>query len=57
MKEKKPWVKPQLIILGRGTPEENVLAACKGAPSEHLPGMGTGHCEPGGVPCILVAST
>lgn len=23
------WTKPQLIVLGRGTPEENVLAGCK----------------------------
>jgi len=30
MKEKKEeWIKPQLIVLGRGTPEENVLAGCK----------------------------
>lgn len=25
----KKWAKPQLIVLGRGTPEENVLANCK----------------------------
>jgi hypothetical protein len=30
MSEKKQsWTKPQLIVLGRGTPEENVLATCK----------------------------
>ena len=30
MKEnKKKWTRPQLIVLGRGTPEENVLAGCK----------------------------
>jgi hypothetical protein len=23
------WIQPQLIVLGRGTPEENVLAGCK----------------------------
>lgn len=23
------WARPQLIVLGRGTPEENVLAGCK----------------------------
>jgi hypothetical protein len=23
------WIPPQLIVLGRGTPEENVLAGCK----------------------------
>jgi hypothetical protein len=25
----KTWIQPQLIVLGRGTPEENVLAGCK----------------------------
>ncbi|MBN2437084.1 MAG: hypothetical protein JXL20_00625 [Deltaproteobacteria bacterium] len=23
------WMRPRLIVLGRGTPEENVLAGCK----------------------------
>jgi hypothetical protein len=27
--QKKQWQKPVLIIIGRGKPEENVLAACK----------------------------
>ena len=26
---RKKWTQPQLIILGRGAPEENVLASCK----------------------------
>ena len=26
---KRQWSKPQLIVLGRGTPEENVLKGCK----------------------------
>jgi len=25
----KSWSKPQLIVIGRGTPEESVLTACK----------------------------
>jgi hypothetical protein len=29
MEEKKEWTKPQLIILGRGKPEESVLKNCK----------------------------
>jgi hypothetical protein len=30
MKEnRKKWTPPQLIVLGRGTPEENVLRGCK----------------------------
>jgi len=28
--EKKKWEKPQLIVMYRARPEENVLAACKG---------------------------
>lgn len=28
-KEKKPWEKPQLIILARGNAEESVLVHCK----------------------------
>jgi len=28
-KERKKWIPPQLIVLGRGTPEENVLVGCK----------------------------
>jgi hypothetical protein len=27
---KKPWSKPELIVLVRGRPEEGVLTACKG---------------------------
>jgi hypothetical protein len=27
---KKPWNKPELVVLVRGKPEEAVLAACKG---------------------------
>jgi hypothetical protein len=27
--QKKAWEKPQLIVLARGTPEENVLTHCK----------------------------
>lgn len=26
----KKWITPRLIVLERGAPEENVLAACKG---------------------------
>jgi hypothetical protein len=27
------WSKPELIVLGRGAPEENVLCVCKTRPS------------------------
>ena len=29
METKKKWETPQLIVLGKGTPEENVLKHCK----------------------------
>lgn len=28
-KKKKKWTRPQLVIIGRGNPEERVLVACK----------------------------
>lgn len=31
--QKKNWVKPELIVLIRGRPEENVLTGCKFAAS------------------------
>ncbi len=31
MSEKKKWIRPQLILLVRARPEENVLLACKGS--------------------------
>ena len=40
---KRQWSKPQLVVLGRGKPEENVLAACKHG---NGPGPGnTGACN------------
>jgi len=30
MEGKKKWIRPQLILLVRARPEENVLLACKG---------------------------
>jgi len=27
--QKKQWLRPQLIVLARGTPQENVLTSCK----------------------------
>jgi hypothetical protein len=36
---KKPWKKPELVVLVRGTPEEAVLRACKG-PAGSNSGLG-----------------
>jgi hypothetical protein len=49
--DKKPWIRPQLIILSRGTPEENVLQLCK-EPSWKAGGPNTSNCKlPGGGVC------
>jgi hypothetical protein len=42
--KKKTWIRPQLIVLGRGQPEENVLVACKNetAGIDQGPGAGEG---------------
>jgi hypothetical protein len=44
---RKGWTPPQLIVLGRGTPEENVLAGCK---TTKLSGRGATRngCKKGG---------
>jgi hypothetical protein len=43
--KKKEWTSPQLVVVGRGMPEEAVLVACKTA---LLPAVGpNGHiCSP-----------
>lgn len=33
--KQKKWITPRLIVLGRGTPEENVLAGCKTKAGRH----------------------
>ena len=33
MDSSQAWSKPELIVLGRGAPEENVLCSCKSRPS------------------------
>jgi len=38
---KKPWARPELIVLVRGTPDEAVLKACKGPRGENY-GQGPG---------------
>jgi hypothetical protein len=46
--DRKPWAKPELIVLVRGRPEEAVLDKCR-RPSESGP-TGKG-CKTGGTPC------
>jgi hypothetical protein len=44
---RKPWTKPQLVVLVRGRPEEGVLLACKNHPTPPGPAGGpcTNHCQ------------
>ena len=44
IKKRKKWSKPQLVIIGRGKSEENVLAACKGNGAQN-PIHGYGPCH------------
>jgi hypothetical protein len=53
-KQKKQWTRPQLIVLDRGRPEENVLATCKNRTSDNIgPGLGGACVEVAGRPCNL----
>ena len=45
MENKITWSKPQLVILGRGKPEENVLKQCKNIGQS---GPGASDCRGGG---------
>jgi hypothetical protein len=41
--KKKEWVKPQLIVIGKSRPEENVLLSCK--QQHHMSGQMVGKYE------------
>jgi hypothetical protein len=43
MESSRSWSKPELIVLGRGAPEENVLCHCKTRPSACGSGCATKH--------------
>lgn len=53
MSNKKQWIKPQLIVLGKGTTEEMVLSGCKyHGGINPKGGPGTKNCKtPGGGSC------
>jgi hypothetical protein len=40
MDTSREWTKPELTVLGRGAPEENVLCHCKTRPSGSRSGCG-----------------
>lgn len=44
MPARRRWIKPQLIVLTRGKPEEAVLAACK-SPVHEAPGPNRHVCS------------
>jgi hypothetical protein len=43
---RKKWITPQLIVLGRGAPEENVLQSCKTLQGPVSPASGRNACGP-----------
>ncbi len=46
MGQKKQWTRPQLIVLGRGTPEERVLETCKHPQAQQVgPYQSQGACK------------
>ena len=55
--KRKKWTTPQLIVLGRGTPEENVLAGCKTATAAGPTGSKTGCVKKIGINCKNTCST
>ena len=48
--EKRPWSRPELIVLVRGNPEEAVLVGCK--TSTTVTGGGNQACKKTGRMCI-----
>jgi hypothetical protein len=43
--QKRTWLSPQLVVLVRGRPEENVLSACKLASGATGPGNANNVCR------------
>lgn len=56
MINKKKWIKPQLIVLDKGTPEEMVLSGCKyHGGLKPKGGPGSNNCKgPGGGSCLAL---
>ena len=42
---KKNWVQPELIIIGQGTPEENILKHCKSNGGSGGPTISQSNCN------------
>jgi hypothetical protein len=57
--QKKHWEKPVLVVIGRGKPEERVLASCKPTTATGLITPGNTQCKGGGQQlgnCLLIGS-
>lgn len=48
---RKPWSKPEMIVLVRGKSEESVLAGCKGTGNLGDPNNAFDNCMDSGAPC------
>lgn len=57
MKSKKQWQRPQLLILGRGAPEEKVLLACKYNGATLSGPLEKNNCKQGNVGCQVLRSS
>jgi hypothetical protein len=55
-KKQKKWAKPQLLILGRGKPEENVLAGCK-LNGGGMKGPQAGNCAQPAPGCVVITAS
>jgi len=54
---KQVWEKPKLIVLGRGRPEEHVLAGCKQPGSTGGPGKLNCKNKTGPLDCSIISSS
>jgi len=50
--EKRPWQKPQLIVLVRSRSEETVLGACKHKGQPKIAGPASNDCKSGNANCF-----
>lgn len=58
MAEKKmSWKRPKLIVLGRGRPEEKVLANCKNNQAKVGPGSSAQQCKNWPANCSINATS
>lgn len=54
--DRRAWLKPELVVLVRSRPQEDVLSACK-HPSQGVIAPGNDKCKQTGVSCELFSKT